>query len=180
MSDGLVIFDCDGVLVDSEMVAAEVMAEALCEIGFPMTADGCIARYTGISLSAVAARIEAEWGQALPPDFLVRLIETSDGLEASVNGRRVQLSLSDPRDRSGSAKNASAHGPQELRALMPGKVVKLLVSKGDEVKAGAGLVIVEAMKMQNEMKAAKDGRVTRIHVNEGSTVAPGETLLVVE
>lgn len=112
--------------------------------------------------------------------FLVRLIETSDGLEASVNGRRVQLSLSDPRDRSGSAKNASAHGPQELRALMPGKVVKLLVSKGDEVKAGAGLVIVEAMKMQNEMKAAKDGRVTRIHVNEGSTVAPGETLLVVE
>ena len=63
---------------------------------------------------------------------------------------------------------------------MPGKVVKLLVSKGDEVKAGAGLVVVEAMKMQNEMKASKDGRVTRIHVSEGSTVAPGETLLIVE
>lgn len=112
--------------------------------------------------------------------FVVRLIEMREGLEAYVNGRRILLSLSDPRDRSGVAKNASANGPQELRALMPGKVVKLLVSKGDEVKAGRGLVIVEAMKMQNEMKASKDGRVTRIHVNEGSTVAPGETLLVVE
>ena len=112
--------------------------------------------------------------------FVVRINDTSEGVEAWIDGRRFRLHISDPRDRAGAAKDASATGPQEIRALMPGKVVKLLVCKGDEVSAGSGLIVVEAMKMQNEMKAAKNGRVTRIHVNEGSTVAPGETLLIVE
>jgi acetyl/propionyl-CoA carboxylase alpha subunit len=112
--------------------------------------------------------------------FVVRINDTSEGFEAWIDGHRFSLRISDPRDRTGAAKDASAAGPQEVRALMPGKVVKLLVCKGDEVAAGSGLIVVEAMKMQNEMKAAKNGRVTRIHVNEGSTVAPGETLLVVE
>ena len=71
-------------------------------------------------------------------------------------------------------------GLQEVRALMPGKVVKLLVSVGDEVEAGAGVVVVEAMKMQNEMRAPKSGRVKRIHKAEGSTVGPGEALLEIE
>jgi acetyl/propionyl-CoA carboxylase alpha subunit len=112
--------------------------------------------------------------------FMVHLTESGDGLEAWVGERRYHLCLSDPRDRTGAANNASASGPQELRALMPGKIVKLLVSQGDEVRAGSGLIVVEAMKMQNEMKASKDGRVTRIHVGEGATVAPGERLLIVE
>lgn len=63
---------------------------------------------------------------------------------------------------------------------MPGKVVKLLVGVGDEVSAGDGVIIVEAMKMQNEMKAPKAGRIARVHVAEGNTVAAGEALLVVE
>jgi biotin carboxyl carrier protein len=111
---------------------------------------------------------------------MVHLTESGNGLEAWVGERRYHLCLSDPRDRAGAANNASASGPQELRALMPGKIVKLLVSQGDEVRAGSGLIVVEAMKMQNEMKASKDGRVTRIHVGEGATVAPGERLLIVE
>jgi biotin carboxyl carrier protein len=63
---------------------------------------------------------------------------------------------------------------------MPGKVVKLLVSAGDEVSVGDGVIIVEAMKMQNEMKAPKAGRVARVYAAEGDTVAAGEALLVVE
>jgi HAD superfamily hydrolase (TIGR01509 family) len=66
----LIIFDCDGVLVDSEIIAARVLANALTEIGFPLTADECIARYTGISIASVVERVEAEWGRQLPPDFL--------------------------------------------------------------------------------------------------------------
>ena len=59
----LVIFDCDGVLVNSEVVAARVLARELTAIGFALTAEECIARYTGISMRSVVERIEAEWGQ---------------------------------------------------------------------------------------------------------------------
>jgi len=66
----LVIFDCDGVLVDSEPISARVMADALSEIGYPVTAADCIARYTGISMAAVTAMIENDWGRPLPDGFV--------------------------------------------------------------------------------------------------------------
>lgn len=69
----LVIFDCDGVLVDSEVVAARVLARELTAIGFPLTAEECIARYTGINMRAVVERVEAEWGQPLPIGFVERV-----------------------------------------------------------------------------------------------------------
>jgi HAD superfamily hydrolase (TIGR01509 family) len=69
----LIIFDCDGVLVDSEIIAAHVLANALTEIGFPLTADECIARYTGISMASVVERVEAQWERRLPPDFLEQM-----------------------------------------------------------------------------------------------------------
>jgi biotin carboxyl carrier protein len=68
----------------------------------------------------------------------------------------------------------------ELRALMPGKVIKLLVQAGAAVEPGQGLIVVEAMKMQNEMKSPKKGIVSRIHAVEGATVVAGEALIVVE
>jgi HAD superfamily hydrolase (TIGR01509 family) len=71
----LVIFDCDGVLVDSEPISARVMAEMAVELGLKMTADAAIARFTGISLGAVMALLEAELGRPLPPDFRRRLQE---------------------------------------------------------------------------------------------------------
>jgi biotin carboxyl carrier protein len=67
-----------------------------------------------------------------------------------------------------------------VRAQMPGKVIKVLVVSGATVEAGQGLVVVEAMKMQNEMKAPKSGRVARMHAREGATVTAGEPLAVVE
>ena len=70
---GLVVFDCDGVLVDSEVIAARVLSRELVAIGFPLTPEDCLARYTGISLPAVVARIEDEWGHKVPVDFLDRL-----------------------------------------------------------------------------------------------------------
>jgi biotin carboxyl carrier protein len=63
---------------------------------------------------------------------------------------------------------------------MPGKVVRLLVSEGDAVDAGQGLVVVEAMKMQNEMKASRAGRVVEVRVRDGATVGAGDTLVVLE
>ena len=70
---GLVVFDCDGVLVNSEVIAARVLSRELVAIGFPLTPEDCLARYTGISLPSVVARIEDEWGHKVPVDFLDRL-----------------------------------------------------------------------------------------------------------
>lgn len=77
---------------------------------------------------------------------------------------------------------AGAHGagPQRVTAPMPGKIVRVLVKPGDEVKARQGLVVVEAMKMENELRAARDGRVRELLVAEGQSVEAGAVLLVVD
>jgi acetyl/propionyl-CoA carboxylase alpha subunit len=70
-------------------------------------------------------------------------------------------------------------GPQRVDAPMPGKVVRVLVAVGDEVQEGQGLVVVEAMKMENELKSPKAGVVTELHAQEGQPVESGAKLAVV-
>lgn len=102
------------------------------------------------------------------------------GVVASVRGKQLQVALADVRDRAPRRKDASVMGPLEVRAMMPGKVVRVLVSKDDDVTAGQGVMIVEAMKMQNELKAPKTGRVTKVYAEAGSAVTAGAALLVIE
>lgn len=71
-------------------------------------------------------------------------------------------------------------GPQKIVAPMPGKIVRVLVKPHDEVKARQGLVVVEAMKMENELRAARDGRVREVLVAEGQSVDAGTALMVVD
>jgi biotin carboxyl carrier protein len=71
-------------------------------------------------------------------------------------------------------------GMQRVNAPMPGKVVRVLVAPGDAVKARQSLVVVEAMKMENELRAARDGRVRQVFVSEGQSVDAGAPLVVVE
>jgi biotin carboxyl carrier protein len=111
--------------------------------------------------------------------FTVQIVSDGEEREVWVAGRRYSISVTDPRDRSGRQKKPTDAGPLEVHAQMPGKVVKLLVAQGAVVQAGQGLIIVEAMKMQNEMKSPRDGTVTRIYVAEGAAVAAGEKLIVV-
>jgi biotin carboxyl carrier protein len=73
----------------------------------------------------------------------------------------------------------SLEGPQRVDAPMPGKVVRVLVKAGDEVQEGQGLVVVEAMKMENELKSPKAGKVIELHAVEGATVESGAKLAVV-
>jgi biotin carboxyl carrier protein len=70
-------------------------------------------------------------------------------------------------------------GPQRIDAPMPGKVVRVLVKAGDEVQEGQGLVVVEAMKMENELKSPKAGKVAELHAQEGAAVEAGARLVVV-
>jgi biotin carboxyl carrier protein len=71
-------------------------------------------------------------------------------------------------------------GRQEVAAPMPGKIVRVLVNPGENVEEGQGLVVVEAMKMQNEMKSPKAGRVAEVRTSAEATVAAGDVLVVIE
>jgi biotin carboxyl carrier protein len=91
------------------------------------------------------------------------------------------VDVQDPRSlRTRRAVGGAETGPQKLKAPMPGKIVRILVNENDEVKAGQGIVVMEAMKMQNEMKSPKDGRVQKILTAEGSIVNAGDTLAIIE
>jgi biotin carboxyl carrier protein len=93
----------------------------------------------------------------------------------------VEVSLLDPKRLRGSGlAGASADGLAEIKTMMPGKVVRLVASAGDHVEKGDSILVVEAMKMQNDLKASKTGVVKEIRVSEGSTVAAGEVLAVIE
>ena len=98
-----------------------------------------------------------------------------------LDGKRFVYTLDDPRSlrsRRGAADDAG--GPKPIKAPMPGRVVRILAAAGDAVEAQQGILVIEAMKMQNEMKSPKAGTVTRIAVAVGDTVQAGQVLAVVE
>jgi biotin carboxyl carrier protein len=112
--------------------------------------------------------------------FQVRVISTQGGMNLEVHGRRFTADVLDPRNASRKSRATLGTGRQNVNALMPGKVVRVLVHEGDVVEPGRGLVVVEAMKMQNEMKASRPGRVVEVRVHDGDTVVAGEALVVLE
>lgn len=112
--------------------------------------------------------------------FVVCISQREGLLEVSAANQRHVLSVADARDRAGGSKKAAALGPIAIRAQMPGKIIKVLAKLGAAVRAGEGVIVVEAMKMQNEMKSPKAGVVSSIRVQEGATVAAGETMMVIE
>lgn len=96
-------------------------------------------------------------------------------------GRRYEVEVRDPRSlRSRRAAASNEAGPRQLTAPMPGKVVRILAAAGSSVEAGQGVLVVEAMKMQNELKSPKAGKVQKILVAEGAAVNAGDALAIVE
>ena len=103
---------------------------------------------------------------------------TGQNLVVTLAGERFEVEVRDPR--SWSRKSvAGSQGAATLSAPMPGKVVRVLVCAGDTVEAGQGLLVVEAMKMQNEIKAPRSGQVISLAAREGTTVAAGEPLATI-
>lgn len=98
----------------------------------------------------------------------------------AIGGSRFEVRIVDPRRWSGHAAGAQTGGRENIRALMPGKIVRLLVAPGEQIAAGQALLVIEAMKMQNEMKAARAGRVVSMAVREGDTVPAGAILAAIE
>jgi biotin carboxyl carrier protein len=112
--------------------------------------------------------------------FEVRTEAAAGRLRVISRGREMFASVRDPRQwrrRGGTA--LEAEGRQQIIAPMPGKIIRVLVKAGDAVDTGQGLLVVEAMKMQNEIRSPKSGTVERLSVVEGQAVNAGEVVAVV-
>jgi len=114
--------------------------------------------------------------------FDLEVVAEGDELIVASRGATTRVTLQDTARRSRDAVvgRPAVAGKAQLKAMMPGRVVNVLVSVGDEVALQQGLVVIEAMKMENELKSPKAGKVTEVKVMPGQTVEKGDLLLVVE
>jgi len=114
--------------------------------------------------------------------FEVHVAPSHDGkLQLQTGPHEYSAAVQDPRAWRGRKQGAlEAEGKQQIISPMPGKVIRILVAAGDAVQAGQGIVVVEAMKMQNEIRSTKSGKVERVVAKEGQNVRAGEVLAWVE
>lgn len=138
-------------------------------------------------------RREANWVEIFPGVYSILVGERSyeihvaprpgdfgaqaTSYDVTAGMHRYHLEVWDPRRRRHSAPEGLHEGPQEILAPMPGRIVKILVAENQEIGQGEGLVVIEAMKMQNELRAPRAGRVDRVYVKEGAGIETGIKLL---
>jgi biotin carboxyl carrier protein len=112
--------------------------------------------------------------------YEVKCEHLAGGLRIWIGQESVEVEVRDPRSLRSRARASDEHGVKKLTAPMPGKVVRVLVEQGAQVEAGAGILVVEAMKMQNEVKSPKKGTVQKLLVRQGAAVNTGDVLAIVE
>ncbi len=138
-----------------------------------------------VALELAGGRVSARIGART---YELEAREIEDGVYLFFIGNRVveyrvddKIKIVDPkRLRSGQNSGGHHHGVAQIVAPMPGKVVRVHVEAGAAVEKGAGVIVVEALKMQNEMKSPRSGVVVSINVKPGDTVNAGDVLAVVE
>jgi biotin carboxyl carrier protein len=106
--------------------------------------------------------------------------EEDRDLRLAIRGRRFAAEVRDPRALRSRRAGAEAQGPKKVTAPMPGKIVRRLVEEGQQVESGAALIVIEAMKMQNEIKAPKAGTVRQLKISEGAAVNAGDVLAIID
>jgi biotin carboxyl carrier protein len=128
----------------------------------------------GLSLLLDGAHAVSRDVQVAPVGAAGELLIRLDGrtIPAVVNGNRTGHAAAEP--------GSQAHGEQSVVAPMPGRVVRVLVAPGDSVTARQGVIVIEAMKMENELRAPKPGRVKDVAVEAGASVEAGRVLVVIE
>jgi biotin carboxyl carrier protein len=137
-----------------------------------------------IEVDVTAAGDDGEVRRAVMGSDRSATTSTARTIEVVVDGWRFELVVEEAaraelrararRDRGGAAKS----GPLEIRAMIPGRIAAVAVIAGDSVEIGQTLLVIEAMKMQNELRAPRDGRVDRVSVGVGETIDLGDVLVV--
>ncbi len=111
----------------------------------------------------------------------IRVERNGEGMRILLNGAVYDCTLHDPRSLRSRSRGSNADNAEKtVRASMPGKVVRLLAKAGESIAPGQGLLVIEAMKMQNEVRSAKGGVVKSLAVREGANVNAGDLLAVIE
>jgi biotin carboxyl carrier protein len=110
----------------------------------------------------------------------VTITPSGDGVTASFGSHKIAIEILDARTALKKAAHQGHAGVVDIKAPMPGKIVKVLVTEGAEVNANQGILVMEAMKMQNELKSPKKGIVRKLTVTEGMAVNSGDLLVSVE
>lgn len=162
------------VLVNGRPVAVEVIESG----------DAILVRAGGTERTAAFDRIRGDgaWNLRLGGAARIVVAGECDGEETVTLGSRVfRVAVEDEREAAAHAVRApEAAGPRVLRSAMPGIVREVLVAAGDAVAEKAPLLVLEAMKMQNEIRADRAGRVLKVHAAPGTTVAKGDPLVTLE
>jgi biotin carboxyl carrier protein len=112
--------------------------------------------------------------------YEVKCERVAGAMHLWVGSQRYAVEVRDPRSLRGRVRDVDEQGPRKLTAPMPGKIVRVLVSQGAAVEVGAGVLVVEAMKMQNEIKSPKKGTIQKILVSECTAVNAGDVLAIVD
>jgi biotin carboxyl carrier protein len=151
-----------------------------------------VSRQFTVAIDGAEVRVDAvragdgTWSLILPGESrasaTVEIVDGGNGeLHLAVGGSALRAHVNGGRSQRRSLQaGAGSAGEQRVAAPMPGRVVRVLVAPGDEVRAGQGLVVVEAMKMENEIRSPKGGRVKEVAVHGGQSVESGKLLVVIE
>ena len=144
----------------------------------------------GVIEAEVGGRVYRLVGKAVEPGIYwfawnnqsleIGVTRSLDGYVVSLEACRIPVEILDARTALRRAAQQGQDGVVHVRAPMPGKVVRVLAAEGMEVEANQGIVILEAMKMQNEIKAPKKGLVSKLGVKEGAAVVSGDLIATLE
>jgi biotin carboxyl carrier protein len=164
--------------IDSAVSAASTLPGAgpIAELAYRVRVDGrdiavnCIP----VSKSSLSLIVNGE-------SFDVSCKRAGEALEVALRGAIYECIVSDPRSlRTRKRAGLADSGEQKLTASMPGKVVRIIAAVGDQIKAGQGILVIEAMKMQNEVRSPKNGQLKKLLVGQGANVVAGEVLATIE
>ena len=133
-----------------------------------------------IEVDAVLARPDVISLRLGNKAYEVKCERVGSDLHLWVGSVRYEVEVRDPRSLRSRARAVDDHGPRKLTAPMPGKVVRILAPAGTAVEAGQGVLVIEAMKMQNELKSPKKGIVRKMNIAAGAAVEAGQVLAEVE
>lgn len=132
------------------------------------------------SLEAIQVEPNVYWLNSEHGSIVLAVARQADRYVVSVGAYRIPVEILDPRKALLRAAHSAHDGVIEIRAPMPGKIVRVLAEEKGAIAANSGIVVMEAMKMQNEIKSPKDGRVVKLAVQAGAAVNAGDLIAVVE
>jgi biotin carboxyl carrier protein len=113
--------------------------------------------------------------------FDVHFQRTGESLQVLIGGKAYEYQVRDPRSlRNRKRTGANDAGEQKVTASMPGKVVRIIAAVGDQITEGQGILVIEAMKMQNKVRSQKNGQLKKLLVQQGANVVAGEVLAIIE